>query len=230
MNYDIVIPYIKSKSDELRYCLRSLKNIPHRNVFICGDKSDFISDKVIYLPRESRGMTPQLDCELNLRLALEDERLSEDFIYMNDDMYFLKPITKIHNYQNGTIKDLIKSRPQRIFMSYNNHLLNTARYLNNFDNPLSFELHIPMMMNKSDRLGISNDILPILITGKTLLPRSIYGNSFCDVNEFRQDVKLYTENEQPTDKVFLSTIERSFNSTAGSILKEMFKEKCEYEA
>lgn len=227
---DIVIPYIKSSTDELRYCLRSLKNIPHRNVFICGDKPDYISDKVIYLPRKSRGVSAQHDCELNIRLALEDDRLSDEFIYMNDDFYIIKHIAGLPTYQNGTIRQLIGSRPERPFMKYNNSLRETVKYLNNFDNPISFELHIPMVMNKNDRLEISNDILPILSKGKTVLPRSIYGNSFCDINEYRQDVKLYTENEQPTDKVFLSTIERSFNGIAGSLLKEKFKEKCEYES
>lgn len=230
MNYDIVIPYIKNTTDELRYCLRSLKNIPHGNVFICGDKPDYISKKVIYLPRKTRGKTAQLDCELNLRLALEDDRLSDNFIFMNDDFMILKKITHLPTYQNGTIRDLIKSRPERPFMKYNNSLHETAKYLNTFDNPISYELHIPMVMNKADRLEISNDILPVLLTGKTILPRSIYGNVFCDIADFKKDVKLYTENDQPTDKVFLSTIERSFNGLAGFILKEKFKDKCEYEA
>lgn len=229
MQLDVVIPYIRNTTDELRYCLRSLKNIPHGNVFICGDKPDFISDRVIYLPRKIRGKTAQLDCELNLRLALEDDRLSENFIYMNDDFMILKKITHLPAYQNGTIRDLIKSRPERQFIKYNNSLSETAKYLNNFDSPLSYELHIPMVMNKYDRLEISNDIMPILISGKTILPRSIYGNIFCDICEYRKDVKLYAENSQPIDKVFLSTIERSFNGQAGELIKSKFKEKCEYE-
>ena len=161
---DIVIPYIKNTSEELRYCLRSLNNIPHGNVFICGDRPDFISNKVIYIPRKQRGKSAQHDCELNLRLALEDERLSENFILMNDDFFILKKITHIPNYNNGTIRELIRSRPEKIFMKHNKSLSETAKFLNTFDKPLSYELHIPMEMNKCDRLDLSNDIIPTLFS------------------------------------------------------------------
>lgn len=227
---DIVIPYRNSKSEELRYCLRSLKNLPHRNVFICGDRPDFISDKVIFLPNKTRARTAQLDCEMNLRLALEDERLSENFIYMNDDFFIMKKLTKLPNYFNGTIRELIRSRPENKFMRYNQSLKDTAKFLNSFTNPLSYELHAPMVMNKLDRLEISNDILPILLTGKILLPRSIYGNIFCDINEFKKDVKLYSINDQPPKTEFLSTIEHSFSGIVGDYIKSKFKKKSIYEA
>ena len=226
---DIVIPYAKSNTDELRYCLRSLKNIPHDKVFICGDKPDFISDKVIYLPRALRGSTAQYDSELNIRLALLDERLSNDFILFNDDFYIMKPIKRLHTYQNGTLKDLIDSRPQRQFLKHNIQVQNTIDYLHNFDNPLSFELHIPMVFNKQDRLEVSNTIIDSLKSGKVVLPRSIYGNIFCDINEYRKDVKLYTENDKITDDTFLSTYEATFNSNLGDIIRSRFKDKCEYE-
>lgn len=227
---DVVIPYRNSKSDELRYALRSLKNIPHGNVFICGDKPDFISTKVIFLPNSTRGKSAQLDCELNLRLALEDERLSDNFILMNDDFFIIKKISRLPNYQNGTIAELIRDRPQRPFMKYNQSLDNTIKYLECFDNPLSFELHIPMVMNKLDRLDLSNDIMSVLLTGKTILPRSIYGNLFCDINEFKKDVKVYTMSEQPSDSTFISTTEHSFGGLTGFLIKTLFKDKCEYEA
>ena len=226
---DIVIPYTKSTSEELKYCLRSLKNIEHNSVFICGDKPDFISDEVIYLPRKTRGKTTQHDCELNLRLALEDDRLSDKFIYMNDDFFILKKIAKLPHYQNGNIRALIKSRPERQFLKHNNALAETAKYLKTFDNPLSFELHIPMVMNKLDRLEISNDILPILESGKIVLPRSIYGNIFCDINEYRKDVKLYHSSDEITDNTFLSTYEPSFNGNVGEFIKHKFDTKCKYE-
>ena len=41
MNLDVVTPYRENGSEELKYTLRGLKNIPHRNVWVCGDETKF---------------------------------------------------------------------------------------------------------------------------------------------------------------------------------------------
>jgi len=225
---DIVIPYLKSDSDELRYCLRSLKNIDHDKVFICGDKPDFISDKVIYIPRVLKGSTPQYDSELNIRLALKDKRLSDDFILFNDDFYVMEYCNDLLNYHTGEIKDVVKQRKDHKFSLHNKFLMNTKEYLQD-DSALSYELHIPMIFNKMKRLQVSDEILSILASGKVLLPRSIYGNRFCDISIIKKDVKIYHENDKITDDIFLSTYEPTFTGSAGDIIRSRFKEKCEYE-
>jgi len=225
---DIVIPYIKSNTDELKYCLRSLKNITHGNVFICGDRPDFISDKVIYIPRVLKGNRPQYDSELNIRLALLDNRLSDDFILFNDDFYILKQCNELLNYHAGEIKDIIKQRNNRIFAVHNKYLSDTKSYLND-DSALSYELHIPMIFNKNKRLQVSNEIMPLLSKGRTVLPRSIYGNRFCDISIIKQDVKIYDENDKIADDTFLSTYESTFTGSAGDIIRSNFSNKCKYE-
>lgn len=228
-NMDIVIPYRKTQSEELRYCLRSLRNIPHRNVFICGDKPNFISDEVIYLPGELLGTTAQLDCELNIRLALQDKRLSDDFIYINDDFFVMKRVTELPNYQNGSFQDIINKRTDPMFRKHNQSLKSTKEYLNKFVSPMSFELHVPMIMNKANRLKISNEIMPYLLKGTALLPRSIYGNSFCDTNEYKKDVKVYNSNDKMPTGAFVSTLDRAFGGNVGDIIKNKFKTNSKYE-
>lgn len=223
---DCVIPYKKTDSEELRYCLRSLKNIEHDKVFICGDKPDFISDKVIYLARNQVGVTAQHDSELNLRLALSDDRLSEDFILFNDDFFALKK-TELENYDNGPIQDVIKRRTNKMFHKHNSYLKNTEQYLikNGYRDIKSFELHVPMVMNKEKRYTISEDIINILKKGRVVLPRTIYGNLFCDTSKTIDDVKIYDKIARIPANEFLSTLKLE---NAPSLVKK-FNKKCKYE-
>ena len=221
---DVVFPYKKTNSEELKYALRSLKNIPHRNVFICGDKPDWISDEVIWLGKDGYGINAQHDSELNIRLALHDIRLSNAFILMNDDFYILKPVRHLPDYFIGTFDEVIQRRQEAQFNTFNQALLKTKAFIG--VNPLCFEIHIPAIFNKVDRLTVSNEILPVLSLGCTIFPRSIYMNRYYGSTVRRKDVKLYSfNNEQPLDD-FLSTDDGQLNDQ----IKQLFPNKCKYEA
>lgn len=220
---DVVIPYRDSGTDELKYALRSLKNIPHRNVFICGDKPDWVSDEVICLTKHGYGVNAQHDAELNLRLALTDVRLSNQFIFMNDDFYILKPITSLPDYQTGTIRELIRRRQSAQFITYCQALEKTLSFVG--PDALSFELHVPAIMDKINRMHVSDEISPWLRLGDTLLPRSIYFNRYSERTERREDVKLYGFQPTLTLDDFLSTE----NDTNMDVIRELFPEKSPYE-
>lgn len=223
---DIIIPYKKTNDDSLRYCLRSLKNIDHDKVFICGDKPDFISSEVIYLPRVENGINAQHDSELNIRLALADGRLSENFILFNDDFFILKKAKKLE-YDNGYIADIIKERKNIKFRNHNKHLIDTEKYLLNkgYTDIKSYELHIPMVMNKDARQYVSDDIIKMLEKNRILLPRTIYGNIFYDISKTIKDVKIYAYTTEKLTGTYLSTLNLKYVPS----IEKRFKEKCRYE-
>lgn len=224
---DIVIPYRNSNTDELRYCLRSLKNIEHDNVFIIGDRPDFISDSVIFIENKEHGKNAQHDNELNIRLALNDSRLSDDFILFNDDFFVIKKVKELIDYNAGDIDDVLAKRDCLMFRRHNQGLINTKMFIG-LKGAVSFELHIPMIMNKQKRLDISNQIIGIL-PKRLLLPRTIYGNAFCDIKNITKDVKLYVSSDKIPSGVFVSTLDSAFNGIAGDIIKSRFRYKCKYE-
>lgn len=221
---DVVFPYKKTDSDELKYAMRSLKYLPHRNVFICGDKPDWISDKVIWLGKEGHGVNAQHDSELNIRLALKDPRLSSKFILMNDDFFILRPIYKLPDYYTGTFSELIRNRQEAAFVTFNQALYKTKTFISDPD-PLAFELHIPVIMSKRERLLVSDEILPMLELGCTVFPRSIYLNRYGKNLVKREDVKLYSfKSRQPLND-FLSTDDGQFDEQ----IKQLLPGKCIYE-
>lgn len=190
MSHDAVYVY---KSDnrggkELRHSLRSLSNLKlfSGKVFIVGDSEQWFSDKIIHIPVQSI-YGDYCDSENKWRIACQDDRISDYFWLMNDDFYIRKP-TEIVPAHNGIIRNLGTDR-------YHYELVkHTGRYLERqgVTEPLSYELHIPMLMKRNRRLMLSDIILPTVKSSYPLLARSLYGNLYETGGEHMADVKTYT--------------------------------------
>ena len=205
-NMDIVIPYRGVDSRELDLTIECIqKNVPHRNIFVCGDNPN--RDDVIYLPRQHKGVNTYHDCELNTRLALEDPRLSNKFMFFNDDMFVLKPIKSLPLYNAGSLKTIIrlKHRSKRTRL-YARICEDTVDFLANrgIKNPKAFTLHMPCVMDKSKRLTVSNEVIPYLADNQRLLVKTVYFSKHPQPSSFKKDVKLYN-GDQLDNAIFVST-------------------------
>lgn len=227
---DILYVYKHSgNGDELRYSLRSLKNIPHRFVFLSGDKPDWVSDAVIHIPNQEYDWAIMgnrfANAEAKWRAALEDERLSTDFIAMNDDFFFMEPMKELRMYQRDTplpFKDT--STNYQVMLSKTREYL----YRHNVNSPKNYELHVPMPMHKIKRLAISYLLQEDFRRGQIVMPRSIYGNVFRVEGKKIEDPK-----NVPLKRVeefnFLSTDSGSFAGELGTYIKSRFPDKSIYE-
>ena len=232
---DIVYIYKSNGSEELKYSLRSLKNIPHRNVIISGDGEDWFSDEIIHLPRDSRryyrARTKYSDAENNLLRALNYEGLSDNFILFNDDFFVMSAIKKVPHYNIGTLKDCLAERLERTGETgYTRAIRQTAGSLAELQlkDPLNFSVHTPMVMSKSKRLAVSK-LINGNVTSTTTLARTVYGNLFIDKSEQIEDVKVY-DLDTVIDNKFVSTDERSFEyGEIGKVIREKFCEPSMYE-
>lgn len=92
----VVYPYVEKYAqwEELRHSLRSLaENFKEPfQVFIVGDRPKWLSDEAVHIPAPVMSKNPPLDIVNKLKLVIADERVSDDFIWMNDDIYFLNPV------------------------------------------------------------------------------------------------------------------------------------------
>lgn len=221
-------------NEELIYSLRSLINIPHDRVFIVGGfPSDIKKSEIIHIPTEQKS-TKWRNSTSNLKTAILDDRLSDDFIYMNDDFFILKPISepvKELNLHFGTMAAyydrLAKKHAETPYMR---GMLETSNLLINLGikEPLSYELHIPFVFNKKHLKqmfsikGIDNI--------NVLHKRSLYGNLYLKNSKFHSDVKIHTDKEFDTNKCdkFLSTNDLSFIKIR-PFLEAQFNKKSKYE-
>ena len=222
---DIVYICRKGDNEELRYSIRSVvKNIPNANVWVVGGKPGWYVGNYIKVEQNT---TKYTNAKKNLLAIIESDKISDDFVLMNDDFYVMKPVKKVESYTVGSLEDHYTSHYDRFGRNYYaNLLLNTMRALerNGIKNPLSYEVHVPMKMNKQK--------LAEVFKYKNSLWRSVYGNLFNDKSIQIKDVKIYSKNDiNKIDKSipYISTIDECFSEVHSEVLSKMFSEpsKCE---
>lgn len=182
---DVVYPVKEKNWEELKYSLRSLKHTNHENVFIVGDLPDYVNkDSVIHVPMDDLD-DPTLSVVNKIKKVIEDPRLSDNFILMNDDFYFLED-QEIKHYNNGELKRHADKRNDMYGRMYRN----AARILKKsfkIRNPLSYELHYPLLINKKSFIRIFNRVRI-----EDTVWRSIYGNA-AKLKSEKPDIKTLNE-------------------------------------
>lgn len=223
-----------TNNEELIYSLRSLINIPHDKVFIVGGcPCDIDKTKVVFVPIHQTGDKFK-NTHNNLKFICNDERLSDDFILMNDDFFILKPIKDPVNELNlcrGTIREVLNDLVNRHgeYSPYMASMRQTMIYLQDlgYKEPLSYELHTPIVLNKKKFLeAFSAPYIQSVSPGQQ---RSLYGNMFLTGSTKIKDVKVYRdfETELGSDK-FLSTEDSSWNLVKPQ-LEKLFPSKSKFE-
>jgi hypothetical protein len=226
---DIVYICRKGENEELRYSLRSVvKNLPESRVWVVGYKPDWYVGDFIYVEDKS---TKFNNIRSALSAAAKHPEVSNNFVYMNDDFFLIKPVEKLNTYDGGLLSDKIaRYRQVNPTSGYAISLKKTMEHLKNLGvkNPIDYDIHVPMIFNKEKLAEIA--YMPFQT-------RSIYGNLYQIASETITDVKRYhrgsymnelsyTGNDYP----FISSEDKSFDLLKETILADMFPEPSKYEA
>ena len=218
-------------NEELKYSIRSVvESFPNSNIWVVGGKPDWYIGNFIEVKQKESKYKNAVE---NLKAISVSEQISESFILMNDDFYIVKKIDKIENFHGGYLLDKINLYQKLNGNSqYTRKLSGTYKKLKalGFENPLDYELHIPMIMEK-EKLKIILDLID------QFLWRSIYGNKFEVGGTEMQDVKVYTTgplvlksyNLNIDNHTYLSSADSSFNNIFNKILKDKFNQKTKFE-
>lgn len=230
-NLDIVY-CVKERcfSDELRYSLRSLKNIPHSKVWIYGGCPGWVNTKeVIHVPTPQDRVNKWLNTSLLLEKIVENDKITEDFIWFNDDFFVLEPIDELVYYYDRNLLSRIAdfNKLSLTFSSpYQKRLLGAMLALKNKKiDTLNFEVHVPIIFNRKKLADIIKNFPSIGAK------RSLYANMYGSERQNIKDVKIYDSISLPDeDSVFISTSDKSFREgEVGKYIREKFKKKCKYE-
>lgn len=222
-NLDIVYFVKESVSnEELRYSLRSVeKNLPHRKVWIYGGcpkgiKPDF------YVHIKQVGNLKYDRVQNMFREVCLNDKISKNFILMNDDFFIMQKTEQIEPAYRCTLKehaDIIRGKFGANAYSFN--LLKAMEALEKYGfSQLSYELHTPMIINRCKMLEVLGAFPGIHAI------RSLYGNYHEIGGKRMNDVKIY-ESSQKFDEgsQFLSTEDVMFQKgLVGEFIRNRFKD------
>jgi len=217
---DVVYPLkLNGECEELRYSLRSLKNLEHDNVFIVGDKPDWATD-VEYLE------TIQLDGKYknlctNIEMACKTPEISDPFIIFNDDFFVMKHVGQVTPMWRETIPESLERYRRRSMIEWLAHMMRLQR---DADATISYELHVPMVVHK-------DPMLEALAVGKYgPCWRTAYG-AVANIGGVKTpDVKVMNTRDGVPPGRFASCSDKAFQvGQVGKRVKQAFPDKSEYE-
>lgn len=218
-------------NEELRYSLRSLKNVKgiDRVVFAGGYPEDFQCDYHIPVVQD-QGLKYKNTTKV-LRAILEDDNLSENIVIMNDDFFIMQPL-KLAGYNNifdGTLADKIfniERKNSNNISKYTDKLRKAYILLGvlGVNDPLNYETHTPFVCRRK----YGRDVMDLQFD----LPfRTLYEHILKNPKSKFKDHKISDLETRPTGKEWiLSTTDNSFkNGKVGAYIRNKFKRKCKYE-
>ena len=202
------------RNEELRYSLRSLKNVPHDKVWIAGHVPEWARVHGVPSPQPNNRNRWE-NSTSNLQAALAEE-VSEHFLFFNDDFFILEPVDGFPPRHLGPIQK--QTWPE---MAAVDALLKST----GIPAPLNYELHTPMEMV----VWRAREALQIVDrTGTHRHKRTVYGNLAAIGGESLADVKVHGLGKTPSGAL-TSTNSTSWDGVAGKRIREMFPEPSEYE-
>lgn len=209
--------------EELRFSLRSAeKHLQFDGVFLVGERPDWLKN-VDYIENHPDGCKANRIMQ-NLKLLC---KLDEDFIFVNDDYFFLKPLT-IGYYHKGEIREhmeVIKTG------DYYRHLLATECALKKkgFDTK-HFDVHYPIVYNAKKLLEVIDMYDWNIPDGYTM--KSLYCNTLGIEGSYKEDCKAYKKENWPLwtrGKEMFSTSDTNFDKECQKFLLNLYPEPSKFE-
>lgn len=226
---DIVIPYRLDAHNglELLYALRSIEKYltGYRDIYLIGDKPDWLT-AVKHIPFTDAKGRKEFNIYQKLLRACQEESVSDNFIYVNDDHFLLKPldVKDFKYWYDEPLKKLLDRNPK----GYAGTIYNTLEI---YPEALNFDIHTPIIFNKA--------LFGSLFSSqqKEICVKSMYCNSPFVEGEKEQmpDLKLNMPHYKGKieakikGRLFFSTGPLVIHDEMIQVWNELYPEKSKYE-
>lgn len=231
---DIVYPIGSGSrwaNNELRYSLRSLVNLEggHGQVWIIGEKPAWLHN-VEHVQVEDNFRYKSQNVRHKILTACQRTDLSERFVYMNDDFFFLRP-QLLKPYAMSSLRALLElHKAKQGSNRYIGCMRSTLDYLvaAGVPEPVNFDLHYPMIFEKKKFVDLFAQEKEAWF-----LYRSVYGNlTGAETKMVPADFKIHNIMDfyRMRQNSFISTSDRVVRvQEFQEFLREEFSEESAYE-
>ncbi|WP_138906121.1 hypothetical protein [Streptomyces chryseus] len=228
---DIVVPVREGAvNEQLRFALRSwAAHLPHGRVWLVGHRPRWAAG-VEHIATRQTG-TKYQNTTLAVRAACQHPGVSDAFLLANDDMFVMHPLPDgMPVLHRGPVKAVEAHYAARASGQYLRGMRETRALLESrgHPEPLSYELHVPMPVQKTAMLAALEEARHLDAVHK----RTLYGNLAGLGGEEIQDVKILhrAPHGYGPNSRFLSTMPDSFTAGhVGQFIRRAFPRPSPYE-
>jgi hypothetical protein len=221
-------------NDELRHSLRSLVNLPIRQVWMVGYRPKWVADSVGYVPTVQRGQKNQ-NTAANWQAMAASSELPDQFVLMNDDFYVTRPAATIPRCHRGPLDEVIEQYGRGSGGIWRGRAVSTRALLRATlpDVELyGYELHLPATI---DRAQLAESMAVLARTRRAPIEqynKRTWHFNYAQVGGQRtSDVKAMgaTCGMPDVDLPFVSTSPHSWTGLVGGTIRQMFPDLSPYE-
>ncbi len=235
---DVVYPLGKPGPwghDAIKYSIRSLCQYAEDEgwrVFIIGEQPRFLDyRKVIHIPfKESRAK--EVNIWEKVLTAARDERVSDEFFFMNDDYFFLESFRMqgFPWYQKGDIRKM-NLKPQ----GYDRRVLKTAEVLTTLKlSTWHYDIHTPNAVFK-DKFIRAYEAFRKYLVDDGLVINTCVGNFNDETPIARKDCKISKRDigwlkQNFNRQLLFSVFDNAQNDELKAFMNELYPDKSYFEA
>jgi hypothetical protein len=227
--------------NELRFSMRSISKNGSgiRNVFIVGECPEYLKN-IIHIPAVDI-FDPAVNADGNIITkvfaACRDKRLSENFLFINDDHLVLKPmyIAAIPAFHKGSMDTFREDYWNLNYWRKRLKLTKDVLLVNHLP-CFHYDCHIPMVMNKEKFKTVTAGFdykSGIGLTMKSLYGNAVYGTGGTVLAGQKKTIfkhyKLQGIDKRILGAQFISFNDHGLNDSLKWWLIDQFPNKCKYE-
>jgi len=225
---DVVYVNRDGENLELRYSLRTLKNVEHNGVWVFGGSPTWLNCDAVAYRHRMQGGSPYSSTRGHLAAACNTAEVSDPFLLWNDDFYAMRPVGVVPLYHRGPLEAVLEKHAA-LRTPWAKGLRETAAMIEKrgLVNALSYDAHLPLVVHKNPmrealRWAESARLDAVHV-------RTLYG-ALADLDGVMHlDPKLMRRNDPFPRGAWLSSGDSTFRSTVEPVLRYLFPDKSPYE-
>lgn len=235
-------PYIDLGTDELRYSIRSIakfSRVPY-SPLVCGDIPNWYIGPAIRKKKTATGdYGVWIDTVEKLRAICEHPETSDDFVYMHDDYYWLKPfalpeISRIRYNGAYTFTKMPITNKRWISMQWT-----TAEFVKErgYTVDANWSSHTPFFLNKHKTLEVLDEMSkfghPYLFEVAYFSKFSSFSEGHFTLDDSARLIELHDVEaieKQCSGKVVMNHISAGFTDSMKTFLRKLMPDKSEFES
>lgn len=227
---DVVYVTRDGANPELRYSLRTLRNVEHRGVWVFGGGDQELNLDNVWFKSRRNGVSAYSSTRAHITAACNTPEVSDPFMLWNDDFYAMRRIYDMPVYHRGPLERLLESSVQHKTTWWKG-LRATAAMMEKhgmLDGAFSYDTHLPLIVHKKEMREALR--LAERVTADAVHVRTLYG-AICGLGGVvYPDPKMIRRSDPFPTGPWLSSSDNTFRSSVEPVLRYLFPDPSPYES